>query len=209
MRRALGLHALEDPTGAERERTLSQPGNLASRHVYNCRVFENRVALLTIVPTGGVCAELGVLHGDFSQHILDVTRPSCLHLIDQARTSVATVTARFAEEIAAGVVRVHHGDSVATLDAMPPASLDWIYIDGAHSYYGVTRDLASARRAVKPDGLIVLNDYVFLGLDLRLYGVIQAVNEFCDEHDYEFVGIGLHPRGNHDVALRRIEAHSP
>jgi predicted O-methyltransferase YrrM len=120
------------------------------------------------------------------------------------------VTDRFAKEIAAGVVQVHHGDSVAVLDAMSPGSLDWVYIDGDHTYEGVARDLAAARRVVAPGGLILLNDYTFLSpLELTKYGIMEAVHEFCLEHDYEFVGFGLQPTGYHDVALRRVEASSP
>jgi predicted O-methyltransferase YrrM len=203
LRKVLGLHALEDLSPAERDRLWGWPRSLGSQHVRDCRVFEDRVALLAIVPPGAVCAEIGILHGDFSKEILEKARPKRLHLIDQARRQVATATARFADEIAAGVVEVHLGDSVATLDALPRGSLDWVYIDGNHSHYGAARDLEAARRVVRLDGLILLNDYTFLGQEMHPYGVIQAVNEFCLEHDYEFVGFALQVRGQHDVALRR------
>ena len=66
------------------------------------------------------------------------------------------------------------------------------------------RDLAAAHRAVKPDGWIGLNDYVFFNSeDMNKYGVVEAVHEFCLEHDWEILGFGLAGRGQHDVLLRR------
>jgi hypothetical protein len=41
-----------------------------------------RWRLLEQMPKGAVCAEIGVFNGDFSRHILRVTKPRELHLID-------------------------------------------------------------------------------------------------------------------------------
>ena len=46
------------------------------------REDNGRQELLHLMPKGGVCAELGVWKGDFSQRILDVTSPRELHLVD-------------------------------------------------------------------------------------------------------------------------------
>ena len=41
-----------------------------------------RDEILTLIPKGGVGAELGVWQGDFSARILQIAEPSRLHLID-------------------------------------------------------------------------------------------------------------------------------
>jgi hypothetical protein len=204
LRILLGLRALEDLRMAARNALWPLPATLGPEHVRRARLFENRVALLEMLPRGGVAAEMGCHKGNFSAHILDVTAPRKLHLIDYEAAFLAAVRERYAKEIEAGVVEVHHGDTVATVDALPPGSLDWAYIDGDHSYRGAKRDLAAALRAVRPDGWIGLNDYVFFNPeDMNKYGVVEAVHEFCREHDWEILGFGLAGRGQHDVLLRR------
>ena len=49
------------------------------------RLGEGRSRLLCLVPAGGICAEIGVWKGDFSQRILDTVDPAELHLIDPWR----------------------------------------------------------------------------------------------------------------------------
>ncbi|MGH7917596.1 MAG: hypothetical protein ACREQE_09015, partial [Candidatus Binataceae bacterium] len=43
---------------------------------------DDRTILLRQLPRGAVCAEIGVLEGDFSERIIALTRPRRLHLID-------------------------------------------------------------------------------------------------------------------------------
>jgi len=116
-----------------------------------------RQLLLETLPKATVGAEVGVFSGDFSAHLLRVAEPQLLHLIDPwvsvgdalRRWSVygagvrsqadmdqlhAAVMSRFAAQIATGSVLVHRAPSGTALAAMPDRSLDWIYIDGDHSY---------------------------------------------------------------------------
>lgn len=57
--------------------------------------------------------------------------------------------------------------------------LDWIYVDGDHSYEGCLRDLNNALKVVKVGGLILGDDYKWPKTQFGKVGVTQAVDEFC------------------------------
>ena len=178
---------------------------LTARHLSRCVLLENRERMLEHMPRQAVCAELGILRGDFSATILRLTQPTRLHLIDIDDSAVKAATSRFSQEILNGTVRLHRGDSADTMMTMPEGYFDWVYIDGDHSHEGVRRDLESARLKLKADGIIALNDYIYFGpSDFVKYGVVEAVNEFCLKHDFELLFFALSGRMYNDVAIRRI-----
>ena len=177
---------------------------LTERHVRNCRVFPYREEMLALAATGAVCAEVGVETGYFSAQILERTRPRALHLIDMDLSQIRYEEFPIQPAIDAGVVNLHQGDSAQVLQSFEDGFFDWIYIDADHSYEGVMRDIQQAVRVVKPDGLIVFNDYMqYSPLERLPYGVMKAVNELCLRSDYELVGLALHGMGYFDVALRK------
>lgn len=61
--------------------------------------------------------------------------------------------------------------------------LDWIYIDGDHSYEGCFKDLENSLKIVKPGGLILGDDYGWPNARWSKPGVTQAVNEFINKHE--------------------------
>ena len=85
------------------------------------------------------------------------------------------------------------------LAAMDPSSLDWIYIDGDHTYDAARADLDAAMRVVKPGGLICADDY-------RLGkwwgdGVVRAVNELIGANAG---ALELRFAANTQVVLRKL-----
>lgn len=161
-----------------------------------------RRALLEMLPKEAVGAEVGVFKGDFSAELLQRTNPERLYLIDPwisvddelHRTSLygaatrsqadmdkiyAEVVSRFAEQITAGHVVMHRAPSAAVLTAMPDQSLDWIYIDGDHSYQSVISDLRLSFTKVRPGGFICGDDYMVGGWWTD--GVVRAVHDFLHE----------------------------
>ena len=163
-----------------------------------------RRAVLKLLPKGGIGAELGVWKGAFSDALLTIAQPRLLHLVDPWQQNMdpayddalygarmdesmdaihADVCARFARQIADGTVRIHRMTSHAALSAMPADSLDYVYIDGDHSFAAVRSDLDFALDTVRPGGLICLDDY---RMDKWWGdGVIRAVNQ----------ALGAHPDG--------------
>jgi hypothetical protein len=59
-----------------------------------------------------------------------------------------------------------------------------------------------AGRKIRPDGAIVVNDYVMVDpLLLEPYGIVQATHEFCLREGWKFRYLALHPYMFCDVAL--------
>lgn len=60
--------------------------------------------------------------------------------------------------------------------------LDWIYIDGDHSFEGCYRDLNNALKVVKQGGRILGDDYMWSGQRPGKRGVTKAVDKFKAEN---------------------------
>ena len=205
LRKAIGCACLEDYSVEERRQRWSMVNPLEKKHIHHCQLLEDRLKMLEHMPKNAVCAEIGILRCEFSESILEITQPSKLHLIDIDPTAINIAREKIKDKIASGQVEVHLGDSAATLMAMSENHFDWIYVDGDHSYVGAKRDLEAARLKLKPNGLIAVNDYVYFSIsDFQKYGVLEAVNDFCINHNFEMLFLAFQGRSYNDVVLRQI-----
>lgn len=145
--------------------------------------------LLKKLPRNSICAEIGVLRGDFTERILEIVRPRELHLIDpwlfapsdensrrEMDERYEAVCRRFAAERSAGAVIVHREMSAAAARRFADNYFDWVYIDGDHAYEAVKLDLEIYYAKVKPGGYLTGDDYHYPG-DWG-DGVTLAVDEF-------------------------------
>jgi len=150
--------------------------------------------------------ELGVLNGDFSQMILDVLKPIKLFLVDpfevndekydnmNITTAYSTerdfnlVLYKFEKEIFSNQVDVVKGYSYDVVKCHANNSIDFIYIDASHLYKDVKRDLNDWLPKLKEKCLICGHDYI----KHESFGVIQAVDEFCKEYDFEMILFNEH-----------------
>jgi hypothetical protein len=172
----------------------------------NSRVLPNRLAALALWPQGAVIAEVGVALGGFSDAILRTCCPRRFLAIDRFDLHELPVlwgvptTEHFGEMVI--------GDSAAAISDLPDSSVDVFYVDADHSYDGARRDLEAILPKVKPDGWIVMNDYIpaEIGFSNGPYGVIQATNEFMVSQGWEMVYFALAYVMYCDVGLRKVPA---
>ena len=167
---------------------------LQEKHIRSLRVVLDRKAFLEALPKGGVVAEAGVDHGDFSEMILAITKPERLHLIDVWASAryhgglEKIVRDKFAKEIASGQVQLDLGLSTDVLPTYENGQFDWIYIDTDHGYTVTAAELELARTKVKPNGILAGHDFSTCNWDGGVrYGVIEAVHEFCVKYDWELI----------------------
>jgi hypothetical protein len=185
---------------------------LTQKHVQNCELLLNRSVMLGKFKNGGVVAEIGVDKGDFSEQILKLTEPSRLHLIDvwdsgRYHTGLfEKVTNQFKELIEEERVQIHRKLSTDAVEDFQDGYFDWIYIDTDHSYELTREELLRYAPKVKADGIIAGHDYSMGNwIGAYRYGVIEAVHEFCVEHDWELVYLTAEPIEMPSFAITRIQ----
>jgi hypothetical protein len=194
---------------ADASQSAARKCNRMRNHL-DLRVFPTRIDMLSVVPTHGVYAEIGVFKGEFSDVLCKVLQPRQLVLIDlfsgvtnsgdqdgnnmeivnigDVYTRLVAVSKRFP------ALRVMKGDSSSILRSFPNNTFDMIYIDGDHSYEGVKKDLRVALLKVKPGGWIMGHDF---GLNFEKarhvyeFGVEKAVREMCGQLDQDVTVLGM------------------
>ena len=153
-----------------------------------------------VIPKKGIGVELGVYKGTLSQYILNVSKPSCLHLVDpwwyyeshwhwadgdtSTVRSFASILLVLQEEISTGKVKFHIGGSKEVLESFEDSYLDWAYIDSTHAYAQTKEELSLLKYKVKPTGIIGGDDWRE-DPSHKHHGVYKAVNEFLS-HETEY-----------------------
>jgi hypothetical protein len=161
----------------------------------------NRDLVIDMLPKHGIGVEIGVWKGEFSQRLLSGAMPNELVLIDPWKFVPEYEVSFYGnknmnqskmDSIYNGVVRrfkhnkhVHVIRSTSftmrTSDIRPifkGKNVDWVYIDGDHSYKGVLDDLMNSIAVLKAGGVIAGDDYALGGWWKD--GVIQAVADFME-----------------------------
>ena len=187
---------------------------LQERHLRNLKVLPCRTSMLSCLPKGGTVCEVGVAGGDFSQEILFHTKPAKLHLIDlwssesdRYAGSFEKVISRLSPDIDSGVVEIHRGYSWDMLKKFSDNSLDWVYLDAAHDYECIKKDIGVVWKKIRAGGLICGHDYTrWSSNGLNRWGVVEAVNELCIEKDWEFVYLTHETHRHCSFAIRAIQS---
>ncbi len=204
------VHALTRPAGrvAPEQHDRSAPPS------------DHRTARATFVSSliepGDVGVEIGVHMGVFAYHVLLRRSPLRLYLVDpwqyglqrdvETDPTPAHQAARDAEyrnvcELFAPysnveILRLKSEDAASRF---ADGSLDYVYIDGEHSYEGVTRDLTHYFPKIKAGGLLIGDDYGWSGVG-------PAVQEFLALHrdSLRLLADPYSEEASGQFALRRI-----
>ena len=167
--------------------------------------------LLKMVPKNGICCEVGVYEGIFSERIWRICRPRKLYLIDpwepiKDRTEEKynqkyqdarynSVSDKFSKQISDGTVVIIRETSDSAAPVFDNDFFDFIYIDGDHSYNQVKKDLNNYYPKVKPGGLLCGDDY-------NLEEVRQAADEFVEVNSASLQSKGL------QFIIKKVELES-
>ncbi len=170
------------------------------------RTYHARMKLLSRFEVGSVGAEIGTYMGAFAEHIIETVKPQKLYLIDpwtaakSARHAgswyetvdqdymdhvYAMVSKRFADASLSNRVTILRDYSSMALSTLQDGELDWVYIDGDHSYEAVREDLALSFQKVRSGGFISGDDHEVVDKWWK-DGVVRAVREFVETHPVEF-----------------------
>jgi predicted O-methyltransferase YrrM len=184
------------------EEVFLLPKWLPQDYLSHCVLLSDRTELIRRLPRQAIVAEVGTDFGNFAKQISEIAEPREFHIFDLKFSRFDQTF--FEPAISSGRIILHQGDSATEMSTLPEALFDWIYIDGDHTYEGVSRDIREAKRLIKPDGFLVFDDYmVYSPLECTQYGVMRAVNDLCLNEDFEIVMFALSVLDYHNVALRR------
>lgn len=147
-----------------------------------------------------VIAEVGVQAGGFFSHLLtdNVKKAYGIDCWEKSTTD-AQNDQGYSKEVLEGMytslVRNYLPDSrvqmikefsVAGSTLFPDEYFDFVYIDADHTYEGCLEDLVAWYPKVKKGGIIAGHDYIdIIGGQGVPFGVIQAVEEFSQQHNLE------------------------
>jgi hypothetical protein len=165
--------------------------------------LESRRFILDLVGEGGVGAEIGVFRGWFSEQICRTVKPRKLYLIDPWRCLGETfgwgadtdytnfgrlTTADALKEARLRCGRFPDVEAVFIEGFFPSCAdqiVDWAYLDASHNHAKTLAELRALDRCVKPDGLILGDDWK-PDPHHPHFGVITAVHEFVATSDWRF-----------------------
>jgi hypothetical protein len=183
-------------------------------------LLADRIKPLKLLPKNMICAEVGVAYGDFSKSILKICKPEKFYAIDLFSTdnpyywnrdylTKEAITHRewyereFDEYIENGILETRQGFSWDVLSDFPDHYFDYIYVDAAHDYDSVMKDINVLKSKIKPGGYVQFNDYTpGDNAIMTHYGVISAVNQFINNGNHQVKFFCLNESGFHDIVVQ-------
>jgi predicted O-methyltransferase YrrM len=157
-----------------------------------------------VLPDGAEVVEIGCWMGQsiihFCQRLQDIGKKATVHCVDTWKgeenqpAHLEIVSAHGGsifnkfqdncmESEVIGMISPIIGDSAESAERFEDASLDFIFIDAAHDYNSVVKDLAAWWPKLKPDG-------IFAGHDYPWHEVKKAVDEHAAANGYEVAQFG-------------------
>jgi hypothetical protein len=169
----------------------------------NIKVIAHREQLGTWLNEQGMLgagAEIGVMHGGYSESVLKIWNGEKYYMVDlwgrqdpqvyRERTDDIDYEGKYRDCVAIAerfpIVQIIRDYSVAAAGQVPDGSLDWVFIDANHSYRTVLEDMDAWFPKLKPGGVFAGHDY---GDDTNYphwCEVKSAVDRWMGEHNIAF-----------------------
>lgn len=169
-----------------------QAGFIDDALLGDARVISSREKVLALLPRGGKVAEIGVAFGEFSEKILKIMQPDIFYAIDVFKykgfwgrnifeeeniSHYDWYARKFKDLIEREKMKLAKGLSWDVMGGYPDNYFDYIYLDAAHDYESVKRDIEQIVRKIRKNGIVQFNDYTFS----ENFGVIPAVKEMINQ----------------------------
>lgn len=194
-----------------------QAGSIPQKQLEEAMVLCNRYEALERLPKGGRVAEIGVAYGNFSKEILTKMKPEKFYAVDlfcesigfwnndlfkeSQMTHYEWYADKFSDYISSGTLIMEKGFSWDVMKKFPDHYFDYIYLDAAHDYASVEKDIMQIVKKIKTNGIIQFNDYTFQ----ENYGVIPAVNKMVKETGAKILYYCLSTNGYADLVVQMRE----
>ena len=127
------------------------------KRFFAIKQYERRL-MLQMMPLRGQCLEIGVEYGMHAEHMIRVTHPKAMTLVDPwpngGAEQVKTLLTGLPTELD---IRVTTSDEFFGSDDIPV--FDYAYIDGDHSEEQAYRDVMNTAKHVRQGGFILGDDY--------------------------------------------------
>jgi len=175
-----------------------------------------RDVLISLIPPGGVGAELGVHKGHLTPGLIEWLKPETLYVVDpwyllgptwdwaggdkSTVNGLATTVRRIRSALETGQAKLVVDDDLEFLSGLADGALDWVYLDSSHMYEHTMQELELLVRKVKKGGVIAGDDWQ-PDPENRHHGVCKAVREFEAADRLE---IFYADSGNHQWATRVV-----
>lgn len=102
------------------------------------------------------------------------------HRTPQSQDSNRVATQqRLAEFVEQGRCHIRQAYSMDVVDGYDDESLDFVFIDGDHTFDAVCMDIIKWSRKVRPNGIVACHDYI----PMRRGGVMKAVEAYVHCHN--------------------------
>lgn len=202
------------------QQLLDDAGTINKNLLRDARLLSHRNDVLKELPKNLIVAEVGVAYGGFSKEILDNMCPSKFYAIDifdeqvkgfwgsntfqkSKKTHLEWYKEKFSKEVNQGIVEIRKGKSWECLAQFPDSYFDYVYLDAAHDYYSVQKDVNELKRVVKSGGIIQFNDYIIYDYVIdEFYGVVPVVNRMIAETSSQVLYYCISINGFDDIVIR-------
>jgi len=128
-------------------------------------------------------AEIGVDKGEYSETMC-LRNPSLkLYSIDPWDGVYSKSFPEAKKRLAKHNCEIIRKASMEAVKDFTPSSLDFVYIDGDHSYEHVLEDITGWSKIVRPGGIVSGHDYLRVRFKHRRMGVRKAVDQYLSSHN--------------------------